>query len=105
MEQYPSHFSIHCTIFRSLQSHHLPKFILIPCPVIVNGISKEIVKGKGSDWCLNWKWKYCFDMEVAFLVLEQYTMVFPAHATTFRSLPTLHLPKNYVIPCSIEINY
>jgi hypothetical protein len=87
MEQYPSHLSIHYTIFHSLQARHLPKFILIICYVIVNGISKETIKGKGSGWCLKfgngsivliWKLHLCF--------LEQYLLVFPIHATTFRSL-------------------
>jgi hypothetical protein len=80
MEQYPSYLSIHYTIFRSLQAHHIPKFILIPCFVIVNGISKEIIKGKGSGWCfvLIWKLHLC--------LLEQYPLVFPIHATTFSSL-------------------
>jgi hypothetical protein len=98
MEKYPSHFPIHYTIFRSLQTHHLPRFILIPCSVIVNNISKEIIKGEGSEWCLIWKWKYCFDMEVASMLLEQYPLVVPIHATTFHSLPTLHLPKTLSFP-------
>jgi hypothetical protein len=42
-------FPVHYIIFFSLQAHHIPIFILIPCSVIVNEISKEIIKGEGSD--------------------------------------------------------
>jgi hypothetical protein len=62
MEQYPSHFPFIIPLFSPYKSHHLPKFTLIPCSVILNCILKE---GKGRDWLLKFGNGNIVFMEVA----------------------------------------